>query len=67
MTKDGHAPILHIEAHGDAVGLELASGEHIKWSELAPVLTEINVGCQMNLLVVAAACEGWYLGSATDA
>jgi hypothetical protein len=63
MTKDGHAPILHIEAHGDSEGLELASEQHIKWSELAPALTEINLGCQMNLLVVAAACEGWYLGS----
>jgi hypothetical protein len=64
MTRDGHAPILHLEAHGDAEGLELASGEHVKWAELAPSLGEINLGCQMNLLVVAAACEGWYLGSA---
>jgi hypothetical protein len=63
MTRDGHAPILHLEAHGDTEGLELASGEHVKWAELAPVLTEINIGCQMNLLVVAAACEGWYLGT----
>jgi hypothetical protein len=61
MTRDGHSPILHIEAHGDTEGFELASGEHVKWSELAPVLTEINIGCQMNLLVVAAACEGYYL------
>jgi hypothetical protein len=66
MTKDGRAPILHIEAHGDTEGLELASEEHVKWSELAPALTEINVGCQMNLLVVAAACEGWYLGSVLE-
>ena len=44
MTKDGRAPILHIEAHGDTEGLELASEEHVEWSELAQALTEINVG-----------------------
>lgn len=63
MTKDGHAPILHIEAHGDSEGIELVSGEHVEWDAMVPFLTEINKGCQMNLLVVAAACNGWYLGS----
>ena len=37
MTRDGHAPILHLEAHGDVEGLELASGEHVKWAELLQV------------------------------
>jgi hypothetical protein len=63
LARDGHAPILHIETHGDAEGLQFTSDEILKWAELAPVLSEINQACRMNLLVVAAACHGWFLGT----
>lgn len=59
----GRAPILHLEAHGDELGIQLVSGETITWTELAPALAEVNRLSQVNLLVVAAACHGWFLGS----
>ena len=63
LARAGHAPIVHFEMHGDEEGLQLASLEMIQLAELALLLTEINQACAMNLLVVAAACNGWYLGS----
>ena len=30
----------------------------VTWAELKPLLTEINIGCCVNLLVVAGACQG---------
>jgi hypothetical protein len=66
LARKGHSPILHFEAHGDEEGLQLASREVIAWKELAPLLTEINIAAKMNLLVVAAACHGWFLGSVLE-
>ncbi|MDP1859570.1 MAG: hypothetical protein Q8K82_12920 [Gemmatimonadaceae bacterium] len=63
LAQSGRAPILHFEMHGDAEGLTLASGDHIAWDSLAPKLAQVNQACRMNLLVIAAACEGWYLTS----
>jgi hypothetical protein len=63
LARDGRAPILHFETHGDQEGIEVGSGERIAWSELARELSAINEACRMNLLVVAAACNGWFLGS----
>jgi hypothetical protein len=63
LAQSGRAPILHFEMHGHAEGLTLASGDHITWASLAPKLAQVNEACRMNLLVVAAACEGWYLTS----
>lgn len=57
----GVYPIIHIEAHGSKEGLEVASGEFIPWEELRNSLTEINIACKNNLMVVMAACEGIYL------
>jgi hypothetical protein len=60
VRSSGRAPILHIEAHGtdDETGLVLASGEFVPWSEVKKPLTDINVTCRLNLLVVMAACNG---------
>ena len=58
----GHSPILHFEMHGDETGLELLSGEMVAWAELSPWLTRINERTRVNLLVVAAACNGWLYG-----
>jgi len=57
--KYGLSPIIHIEAHGDAAGIELKSMEHVEWMEIAPLLAKINEAARMNLLVVAALCRGW--------
>lgn len=61
LADKGHSPIVHLEMHGDKEGLQLTSSETVEWSELAPILTRVNERTRMNLLVVAAACHGWYL------
>lgn len=35
-------PILHIEAHGDATGIEVKSGEPVPWAAFAERLRVIN-------------------------
>lgn len=60
-AKFGRAPFLQLDCHGSRAGLLLGSEERVSWSELAPILTDINKTCQMNLVVVAAMCNGWYL------
>jgi len=61
LFRNGHAPILHIEAHGDREGLELGNHEHIPWEALRQRVTEMNQLCQVNLLLVMAMCAGWHL------
>lgn len=57
---DGVAPILHIECHGDDLGLgNGANNEEIVWDELRPFLQELNLASGCNLLVFIAACEGF--------
>jgi hypothetical protein len=61
-TRGGHAPILHVEAHGDKdLGLQLPNGDHVAWIEFKDALTEVNIACGLNLLVVMAACSGGYM------
>ena len=59
----GHYPILHIECHGDETqsGLVLADQSFISWTELKPILTEINVASRCNLLIVLGLCHGAHL------
>lgn len=61
LLSQGHAPILHIEAHGDKDGILLSSGERILWEELRSIFTAINRKCDFNLFVVMALCRGWWL------
>lgn len=61
-TRKGHAPILHVEAHGDRdLGLQLPDGSHVTWLAFKEALTDVNIACGLNLLVVMAACAGGYL------
>ncbi|MBF0568051.1 MAG: hypothetical protein HQK95_04210, partial [Nitrospirae bacterium] len=58
VLSEKHYPIIHIDVHGDENGIEVSSGEVIKWSELQPYLRNINIACCNELLVVLAACKG---------
>lgn len=57
------SPILHIEAHGNSDGISLADGDFVTWTDIAPLLTAVNQVSRMNLLVVAAMCQGWHMSS----
>jgi hypothetical protein len=59
--KHGRAPVLQLDAHGSPAGLLLHSGERLTWEELIPLLTRLNQTSRMNLVVLAAMCNGWYL------
>lgn len=54
-------PLLHIEAHGTAEGIQTCSGEFLIWKEFKQELVGINAATRMHLLVVLAACEGFWL------
>jgi hypothetical protein len=54
-------PILHIEAHGDFTGINVASGEYLPWREFEDALIAINESSRLNLVVVIAACKGAHL------
>jgi hypothetical protein len=62
VKNEGSFPLLHIECHGCEAGIVLASGELVTWEEFKPVLTDINVATQCNLMVVMATCHGALLG-----
>lgn len=62
-ARRGKFPILHIDAHGDKSGVELASGERVEWDWLGGELKKINVATRLNLVVALAACRGGYLAS----
>jgi hypothetical protein len=55
------APIIHFEMHGNARGLELATGEFLVWERLRESLTKINTYSGFNLFVSLAACSGAFL------
>ena len=56
-------PVLHLEAHGDEIGLEGPNGtggnELLSWEELTEPLQHLNVATQCNLLIFSAACIGF--------
>lgn len=60
-------PIVHIECHGTPGGLELASGEHVRWAALRPHFVELTVVARMNVLLVFACCFGAYFAGTVDA
>lgn len=55
-------PLLHIECHGTykGDGLSLANGDEIRWTELAPLIEELNLATKFNLLLFLAACNAFY-------
>jgi hypothetical protein len=50
-------PLLHISAHGDGDGLELASGEFIKWEELRGYIGPLREAMSERLVVALSACR----------
>lgn len=64
VEENKNYPLIHLECHGSEVGLGLSNGEIIKWVEIRDLLTCINFACEVNLLVVVAACKGVYLATA---
>jgi len=52
-------PILHISAHGAATGIQLSSGDVLRWADLRPMLTPINESLGGFLLLCMSACEGY--------
>jgi hypothetical protein len=62
-AQRGHSPILHLEAHGDDAGMELASGEHVAWERIREPLTAINEMVGVNLLVVSTLCNGGWMST----
>ena len=69
LRTEGQVPVVHIEAHGiattghsDVSGLggpgQSGGTEYLLWSEMAPLLGELNIASKFQLLVVGAACYG---------
>jgi len=56
--QSGRSPVLHIETHGGKDGIE--GDEGIKWPELMEALIPLNRLSRLNLVVILAACEGFY-------
>ncbi len=55
-------PIIHIEAHGDKEGFEIArTKEYLNWRELNNELAEINFLCRNNLILSLGVCNGHYI------
>lgn len=56
-------PLLHLEAHGNEVGLGGPDGhggsELLTWEELADPLQRLNLATACNLVVLVAACMGF--------
>nr|WP_319400881.1 hypothetical protein [uncultured Carboxylicivirga sp.] len=50
--------IVHIECHGSNEGLQLGSGEFIKWKDFFDITTPLNIQLANSLLLVIAACKG---------
>ena len=53
-------PLLHIEAHGDKDGLQLAKGDVVKWADLQPYFLALNKATRNHLLIMMAACKGFH-------
>lgn len=60
--EHSHSPILHFECHGSESGdgLILSNGEEMPWTELAPILADLNLSTEFNLQVFLAACNAFY-------
>lgn len=57
-SNDNHnLYILQFETHGREVGMQLASGEFIRWGELFSMIRPININMYDTLLVVLSMCD----------
>ena len=57
--REHRTPLLHLETHGAKEGI-VARGEEIGWRYLAGELVPLNRLTGLNLVVVLAACKGFY-------
>jgi len=55
----GRHPILHLSAHGSEDGIELSSGDVLRWSELRQLLLPVNESLSGGLLLCMSACQGY--------
>lgn len=53
-------PLLHIEAHGFRDGICSRTGDEVLWPELMQELVPLNCVTQLRLVLVLAACEGFW-------
>jgi len=58
--KNDSWPLLHIESHGDTEGIQLANGDYVRWADLQPLFLRLNKATRNHLVIVAAACFGFY-------
>lgn len=62
-NKSEMSPVLHLEAHGNKIGLGRPDGsggvELLEWDELTEPLQRLNLVTRCNLVVVVAACIGF--------
>lgn len=61
--KSGMIPVLHLEAHGDEIGLGGPNGtggmELLTWDEFTEPLQRLNLMTRCNFVVVVASCIGF--------
>lgn len=60
---DSINPYIHIACHGNDTSIRLTSGGKISYSELATLLTNINLACRNNLFLSMSSCFGGYLAT----
>ncbi len=53
-------PVLHIETHGDANGIGPSADDGINWPDFMELLIPLNRLTGLNLVVLLAACEGFW-------
>jgi hypothetical protein len=56
---DALYPILHISAHGDSEGIQLTSGEVLRWNDLRTSIMPINKALEGTLILCMSSCESF--------
>ncbi len=56
----GRIPLLHVETHGNSDGIGVSADEGIRWPDFMEALISFNRLTRLNLVVVLAACEGFW-------
>lgn len=61
VKKTRQVPLLHLDTHGNTLGIQLKSGEFVRFEGMIPWFRSMNKRSQNNFFVVVAACHGAYL------
>lgn len=51
-------PLLHIEAHGSRDGIEFTDGSRVRWEDIKPYFSSLNLATGNNLIIASALCYG---------